>query len=59
MVIIMAILFSGATVYINNELKKTDIIVDNGSIVYTGCAVNSFDGKVVDCSGKYIFPGFE
>ena len=58
MVIIMAILFSGATVYTGKELKKADIVVDNGCIVSVGGAVNSFDGEIVDCSGKYIFPGF-
>ncbi|MBQ8209666.1 MAG: dihydroorotase [Clostridia bacterium] len=54
----MAILFSGATVYTGKELKKADIVVDNGCIVSVGGAVNSFDGEIVDCSGKYIFPGF-
>ncbi len=54
----MAILFSGATVYTGKKFKKADIIVDNGRVVSVGDAVNSFDGQVVDCSGKYIFPGF-
>ncbi len=54
----MAILFSGATVYTGKELKKADIVVDNGIVVSVGDAVNSFDGCVVDCSNKYIFPGF-
>ncbi len=54
----MAILFSGATVYTENGFKCADILVDNGSIVSVGESLNAFDGEVVDCSGKYIFPGF-
>ena len=54
----MATLFSGATVYTNKQLKKADIVVDNGCIISVGNTVNSFDGEVIDCSGKYIFPGF-
>ncbi len=54
----MSILYSGATIYSDNELKKADILVENGSIVSVGDAIDFFSGEVVDCSGKYIFPGF-
>ena len=54
----MAILFSGATVYTENGFMNTDILVENGSIVSVNKQLNSFEGEVVDCSNKYIFPGF-
>ena len=55
----MSILFSGATVYVENEFKKTDILVENGNIVSVNKSlVSSSDCSVIDCSGMYIFPGF-
>ena len=54
----MAVLFSGATVYTEKGFKNADILVDSGSIVSADVSLNAFDGEVIDCSGKYIFPGF-
>ena len=55
---IMAILLKGANIYSDNSFKIADIIIDNGSIVSVGELLNSFDGEIIDCSRKYIFPGF-
>ena len=54
----MAVLFSGAKVYTENGFKNSDILVDNGAIVSVDSSINAFDGEVIDCGGKYIFPGF-
>ncbi len=54
----MSVLFSGANVFIDGSFKKSDILADNGSIVSVGDLLNSFDGEIINCSGKYIFPGF-
>ena len=55
---IMAILLKGAKVYTDNAFTNADIIIENGSIVSVGEVVSSFAGEVIDCSDKYIFPGF-
>ena len=54
----MSILLKGAKVYTDNAFKNADIIIENGNIVSVGEVVSSFSGEVIDCSGKYIFPGF-
>ena len=54
----MSILLKGAKVYTDSSFIDADIIIDDGSIVSVGEAVSSFAGEIIDCSGKYIFPGF-
>ena len=54
----MAILLKGANVYTDNSFKIADIFIDNGSIVSVGELLDSFNGEIIDCSDKYIFPGF-
>lgn len=54
----MATIFSGATVYTENGFKNADILVDNGSIVSVGESLDFSGCTVIDCSNKYIFPGF-
>ncbi len=54
----MSILLKGAKVYTDNAFSNADIVIENGNIVSVGEAVSSFSGEVIDCSGKYIFPGF-
>ncbi len=54
----MLILLKGAKVYTDNSFSNADIIIENGNIVSVGGAVSSFAGEIIDCSGKYIFPGF-
>ena len=54
----MSILLKGAKVYTDNKFINADIIIENGNIVSVGEAVSSFAGEIIDCSGKYIFPGF-
>ena len=54
----MSILLKGAKVYTDSSFIDADIIIDDGSIVSVGEAVSSFAGEIIDCSGKFIFPGF-
>ncbi len=54
----MSILLKGATVYTDGRFILADIVIKNGSIVSVGEVLDSFDGEVIDCSKKYIFPGF-
>ena len=54
----MAILLKGANVYTDNSFKIADILIDSGSIVSVGELLDSFNGEIIDCSDKYIFPGF-
>lgn len=44
----------------NNIDEKIDIYVKNGKIekVEKNIKLSSADEKIIDCSGKYIFPGF-
>ncbi len=54
----MSILLKNAKVYTGNTFSNADIIIEGGNIVSVGAAVSSFSGEIIDCSGKYIFPGF-
>ena len=54
----MSILLKCATVYTDGRFTSADIVIKNGSIVSVGEVLDSFDGEVIDCSKKYIFPGF-
>ena len=54
----MAILLSGGTVFIDNKFKKSDILVDNGSVVSVKPSIDVSESEIFDCAGKYIFPGF-
>ena len=54
----MSILLKGAKVYTDNAFSNADIVIENGNILSVGESVSSFAGEVIDCSGKYIFPGF-
>lgn len=54
----MSILLSGAKVYTENKFKTVDIVIENGNIVSVGNAIGFFNGEIIDCSNKYIFPGF-
>lgn len=57
----MAILLSGGTAFYENEFKKLNILIDSGNIVSVDSALDSssFDNcEIIDCSDKYIFPGF-
>ena len=54
----MSILLKGAKVYTDNSFRNSDIIIENGNIVSVDSLLDSFDGNIIDCSGKYIFPGF-
>ena len=54
----MSILFKGATVLTENGFEIADIITEGGNIVSVDKSVDSFSGEIIDCIGKYIFPGF-
>ena len=54
----MSILLKNAKVYTEHSFSNADIVIENGSIVSVGEVVSSFAGEIIDCAGKYIFPGF-
>ena len=47
-------------VYLNRKLQEVDLIIHQGKIIQIvqhGTDSTEFDGRVEDCSGKYILPG--
>ncbi|MBQ8057839.1 MAG: dihydropyrimidinase [Ruminococcus sp.] len=54
----MNILLRGGTVVSGVNAKKQDVLISGSKIVKVGKFINDKDAKVVDVSGKLIFPGF-
>ena len=54
----MSLLLRGATVYFESSFQKVDILISNGSIVSVGESLKALDCEIIDCGGRYIFPGF-
>lgn len=54
----MNILLRGGTVVSGVNSRKLDVLINGSKIVKVGKFINSKDAKVVDVSGKLIFPGF-
>ena len=54
-----AIALTNATIHIGNGqvIQNGTIIFNNGKITEVGAAVNTSGAKVIDCSGKHIYPG--
>jgi imidazolonepropionase-like amidohydrolase len=48
-----------ATIHIGNGdvLQDGMIVFSNGKIINVGATTNVADAKVIDCSGKQIYPG--
>ena len=55
---VMSLLLRGATVYFESSFQKVDILISNGSIVSVGESLKALDCEIIDCGGRYIFPGF-
>ena len=56
----MMYIFKDAHVYLENEFKRANLIVNNGTIQAidtNGSSVSNFNGSLIDCSNYYIFPG--
>lgn len=51
-------IFRGGTVVSSKELKKIDILVEDGRIIRLGDALESDGADIVDVTGKLLFPGF-
>lgn len=54
----MNILLRGGTVVSGNGTKKQDVLICGSKITKVGRFLSAKDAKVVDCSGKLLFPGF-
>ena len=51
-------LFCGGTVVSAAEVKKKDVLTEDGVIVEIGENIEAADAEIVDVTGKYLFPGF-
>lgn len=51
-------LFCGGTVVSAAEVKKKDVLTEDGVIVEIGKNIEAADAEIVDVTGKYLFPGF-
>lgn len=51
-------LFCGGTVVSAAEVKKKDVLIEDGVIVEIGENIEAADAEIVDVTGKYLFPGF-
>lgn len=54
----MATLYKNGLVYMNGEIKRVSILVENGVIVELGDNITKPASEVVTCDNFYIFPGF-
>ncbi len=54
----MKLLFRGGTVVSGENARKLDLLVDGERIAALGEELDCSDAKVVDVSGKLLFPGF-
>ncbi len=53
-----SLLLKNAECYLNNALKKSDILIKDGFITEVGENLSAKDSQTLDCSGLTIFPGF-
>ena len=51
-------LFCGGTVVSAAEVKKKDVLTEDGVIVEIGENIEAADAEIVDVTGKYLCPGF-
>lgn len=54
----MKILFQGGTVVSGDGRKQADVLVENETIISVGSHLDAEGARVIDVSGKYLFPGF-
>lgn len=56
----MTLLVTNGTVYLDHRFRKADLLIseNNTSVFEAGTADAAAAGRVIDCSGKYILPGF-
>ncbi len=54
-----SIALTNATIHIGNGqvIEKGTIVFSNGKITEVGATANTSGAKVIDCSGKHIYPG--
>lgn len=52
------ILLRGGTVVSGTKAKKCDVLIAGSKILKVGKFLNAHDAKVIDVTGKLIFPGF-
>lgn len=51
-------LFHGGIVVSGSGYKKADVLIENESIVAVGNGLKAEDARIIDVTGKYLFPGF-
>ncbi|NCB74039.1 MAG: dihydropyrimidinase [Clostridia bacterium] len=54
----MKILLKGGTVVSGDEASLKDVLVEDEIIIGVGCDLSDENAKIVDVSGKFLFPGF-
>lgn len=54
----MKTLLKGGTVVSGSGLKQADVLMDEGKIQAVEAGIEEADAKVIDVSGKLLFPGF-
>lgn len=54
----MKLLFQGGTVVSGDGRTQADVLVENEKILSVGSQIDAKGAKVLDVSGKYLFPGF-
>ncbi|MCH5165585.1 MAG: dihydroorotase [Clostridiales bacterium] len=54
----MMTLLKHATVVNADGMIETDVLIDNGVITHVTPNIECFGAEVIDCDGKFVFPGF-
>lgn len=52
------LLKGGTLVTVSDGTYQSDLLIQDGKIAAIGEALTDADAKVIDCSGKYVYPGF-
>ena len=54
----MKTLLQGGTVVSGDGLRRMDVLLENGKVAGFGPQLSGPQVRVVDCTGKLLFPGF-
>ncbi len=52
------ILLKNATVVNADGMREADVLIDDGMITHVAPNIECFGAEIIDCDGKFVFPGF-
>ncbi len=52
------ILLKNATVVNADGMREADVLIEDGMITHVAPNIECFGAEIIDCDGKFVFPGF-